>query len=90
MSVWRRRWLFTLVLLNLAWNGKLYLRALQELVAATAEPQVTFEVSWNLGEVPKYWKWEMVCFSKDRKNMDSTKHNPARLILVFSYEKDEL
>lgn len=49
---------FSLVEFGLG-NGKLYLRALQELVAATAEPQVTFEDLWNLREVPKYWKWEM-------------------------------
>jgi len=51
--------LFTLVLLNLSQSEKLYLRALQELVAAIAEPQVTFEDSWNLGEVLKYWEWKM-------------------------------
>ena len=45
--------------MNLSQSEKLYLRALQELVAATAEPQVTFEDSRNLGEVPKYWEWEM-------------------------------
>ena len=82
--------MFTLVLLNLSRNEKLYLRALQELVAATAEPQVTFEDSQNLGEVSKYWQWEMACFVcvcvfKDRKNVDSTQYSAVRLLLFFGY-----
>ena len=84
--------MFTLVLLNLCRNEKLYLRALQELVAATAEPQVTFEDSQNLGEVSKYWEWEMACFVcvcvcvfKDRKNVDSTQYSAVRLLLFFGY-----
>lgn len=71
--------------MNLAWNGKLYLRALQELVAVKAEPQVTFEDSWNLGEVPTTGNGKWSGFFKDRKNMEPTKYNPARLILVFGY-----